>query len=199
MVVIDMLPGLTAIIRPPEPFIFSLNEGIDTIRIARCHSHSNLTHLSFWQSLTRKALPSRAAILRHIKTTTWTSAPPPPSSYKHLPHSCKNNARIIGVHGNIRAARFLIYKKYFLPGFSTIQCAENSPFLLRTITMAHCSSKYNVRVFRVDYNPAYPTGFLKTHTLPGFTSIRRFIDTYPLRNVTADEGFTRTCPDYIGI
>ena len=199
MVVIDMLPGLTAIIRPPEPFICRLDEGIDTIRMARCHSHCNLTHLGFWQSLTSQALPCRAAIPRHIKATARTSAPPPPSPYKHLPHAGKKNARIIGVHSTIGTAGVLIDKKDSLPGLPPIHCAKNSPFLLRTITMTHCRSKYNIRVFWMDDNPAYPAGLLKTHVLPCFTSIRRFIDTYPLRNVTADEGFTRSCPDYIGI
>src|SRR4030042_367474 len=115
------------------------------------------------------------------------------------PHPCKQEARMIGVHGNLEAAGVLVGEERVFPGLPAIFGAEDAPLLLGAVAVPERSHEHDIGIAGVDGHPANPARLLEAHMLPGLAGIGGFIDAVADRDIAADEGLTRPRPDDVGV
>ena len=116
-----------------------------------------------------------------------------------MPHPGKQDMRIAWVHGQVRAARFLVHKQHPLPTFSAIGGAEDPAFGLRTVSVSQCTGQHDFRMVGIDDDVSNAPRFLQPHGCPGLPRIERAVNSTPNRYVAPDERFSGACPNHIRV
>ena len=198
-VMIDLLPGFTAVIRPPEALVSVFDERIHTVGIIGGYGHGDFSDFPVRQALSRQLLPCGPAVDRFMQASPRAAAPFPPGFDQHRPHPGKKDARVVGIHGDVGTPRVFVHEKHLFPGFAAIGGPENAPVFLWPVTVPHGSGQHDVRATRIDHDPADAARFFQTHALPGLSGIRRFIDPISMGDVAPDEGFPGSGPNDVGV
>src|SRR6266850_3152586 len=123
-----------------------------------------------------KFLPGEPAVSRFEEAASRSATLTSPGMNLERPHACEQDARIGGIHRDIRTTAVLIGEKYAVPGLATISRAKHTAFLLRAICVPECASEHNIRVAWIDYYATDATGFFKAHQAPRFAGISGFVN-----------------------
>src|SRR6266581_5815545 len=115
------------------------------------------------------------------------------------PYAGKQDARIAWIHRNVRTTTVLIHKEHALPMVAAISRAEDTAFLLGTISVPEGARQHDVRILWIDGDVSDAAGFLEPHQFPGLAGVGRLINAGANRNVAADPSFTSTGPNNIWI
>src|SRR5437660_947719 len=102
-----------------------LDQRVHTIGIRR-YCDSDLAVRSFGKPVLFQMLPGRAAIVGPVDAAAGAAAGHAPRGAARLPQRSKENVGIMRVKSNVDSTGVLILVENFLPGLSSIRCAENA-------------------------------------------------------------------------
>src|SRR5215472_19038319 len=102
------------------------------------------------QTVAFQTLPRRSFIGGLEQSAAWTAALSPIRVNFQLPRSCKQSARIVGIHTHVGAPGVFINEQDFLPVFPAIGGAEYAAIRLWAIGVAQSASQHDVRVMGVN-------------------------------------------------
>src|SRR5262249_37541422 len=126
LIAVGELPRLAAIVGAIEPALLGLDLGIDSARIRRGHSDTDLAPDSFGQSLDvalvvarpAEPFPGIAAVVGAIEPAAQPAAGILPGPPPRLPHTGEENIRIRGVKADVTGAGVMVLGQYLLPGLA---------------------------------------------------------------------------------
>src|SRR5262249_36368082 len=143
--------------------------------------------------------PSDAAVGGLEDAAARSAAGAIPGAQLKLPHSGEEDARIVGIHGQIGAAGVFVDLQDLLPRLPAVCGAEDSALRLCSVGVAERAGKDDIRIARIDEHAADAAGLLESHQSPRLASIERAIDTYSDGDVAADERLAGAGPDDVGV
>ena len=193
---IDRFPVFSRVIGPPHrTLVFGLHESIDAIRIGRCNCNIDLPHGRMRQALFIETRPLGSAIVRNINCAASATAELTPGVHFQLPHAGDKRVRVVCIQGQSRAADVFTSEQHPLPMLPTVGRAVHAAILLRPSRPSQHAGKDNIRIRRVDHDPANTSGIGQPHVVPSVAGIGRFVD--PVAHYVAvanDPGLPGACP-----
>jgi hypothetical protein len=109
-------PGSPGIIRAPErSLVWGLNQRIHALGVRRGNGDVDFPHRRLRQPGMFQFFPARAAVARHVNPAALAAAEHGIGVHDYLPGAGDEDVRIVGIHGNTRAAGVGIDEKHALP------------------------------------------------------------------------------------
>ncbi len=199
VVAVDERPGSAGVIRSPEPLGGSFDEGVDAVRVARGHGQPDLADLGVGKAAPFQARPGRSAVARDVQAAAGSPAPFAPGPDEHRPHAGIEDSRVRRIHRDVGTPGVLVHEEHSLPGLAAVRGAVHAALLLRPVGVAHGGGEDDVRITRVDGDPANAAGVLEPHALPGLAGVGRLVDAVPLGDVASDERLAGPGPDDVRV
>src|SRR5437016_7665710 len=119
------------------------------------------------QTMTLQALPCDAAVCRLEQAAARPAAGAAPCVNLDLPHPCKKDSRVVGIHAHVGAARVLVDEEHFIPGLSAVCGAEDAALRLRPVGVAQRARQHDVWIARVDFHAADTAYLIQSNQRPG--------------------------------
>ena len=116
-----------------------------------------------------------------------------------LPHGCEENVGILRIKDDVNATGLFVLIENFLPGFSAIHAAENSPLRIRSVGVAKCRDEYDVGVVRINDDRADVPRIRQAYIRPRLSRIERFVYAVAVGNIAADASFARARINYVRV
>src|SRR5262249_41953735 len=173
---VDDPPALTAIVRTPDrTLVLGLNQGVQTVGVARRNRDANLAQWRAWQAGRLDALPGRSGAAGDIDPAAGTAAQLGPWMHLDLPRPGEDRPRILRVHRQTRAAGFLVDEQHLLPMLAAVGRAEDTFLSLRSRQPSGRADEDDVRVGRVDEHAGVAAGFVEAGVRPRASGVDRFV------------------------
>src|SRR5437879_639553 len=147
-----------------------LDQRVHTIGIRR-YCHSDLSVRSLGKPVLFQMFPGRAAVVGPVDAAAGPAAGHAPRGAPRLPQRSKENVGIMGVKSNVDSASVLILVENFLPGFASIDCAENTALRIRTKGMPQRRHEGNVGIRGIDDDLADRARITQANVLPRLAAI----------------------------
>ena len=211
MVAADQVPVLATVVGAPQHAdvigrgefaeAAGFDQGVDTRRVVGGDRQADLA-----ERLDRKTTtfagqlgPCRAAVSRLVDAAAGAAALSTPRPDLHLPHGRIKDARVGRVHGEIHSARVLVDEQDAFPVAAAVQGAVNAAFLLGAVQVTERGHVDDVRVGRMNHDPADAAAVVEPHVLPALAAVSGLVDTVANDDVAADEALTSARPHDVGI
>src|SRR6185312_6103269 len=174
---VHILPCASGVIGSPHGSLISgLYQCIDAIRIGRRNGDVDLAERRLRKARIGELAPRVATIARHVEPARWTTAQHYPGVHHDLPHSGEHDVRIVRIHRQPGASRAIVDEQHACPRLAPISRAIHSALLLRTGRASERADEYDVRVGRIDYDPANSPRLAQAHVLPRLACIRGLVN-----------------------
>src|SRR5579864_1357862 len=142
-----------------------LDQRIYAIGIRR-NRHSDLSVRSFGKPVLFQMFPGRAAVVGPVDAAAGATAGHAPRGTPRLPQGSKENVGIVRIEGNVYSAGVLILVENFLPGLSSIGCAENAALRVGSKGMPQRRHEGNVGIRGIDDHLADRARITQANVLP---------------------------------
>ena len=174
----DELPVLAAVVAAPErpalrrravgprQAVAGLDQRVDAAGIAARDLRRDLSDGRLRQPVTVEPFPGESAVDRLVQAAAGAAADPSPGVNLELPHPRKEDARIAGVDGDVRAAGVLVDEQGALPGLAAVGGAVHAALLLRTVGVAERAREHDLGIARVDQHAADAAGQIEPAVFP---------------------------------
>jgi len=116
-----------------------------------------------------------------------------------LPHAGEEHARIVRIHGDVRAAGVLVDEQHAVPRSAAVGRSEDAALRLRAVRVAERAGEDDVGVLRVDDHARDAAGPIEAHARPRFAGVGRLVDAIADRDVASDECLAGAGPDRVRI
>src|SRR4029077_11452798 len=128
-----------------------------------------------------------AAVRGFVQAAARPAAGAGPRLEFELPHPSEENARVVGIHGDVGAAGILVDGENLLPVEAAIAGAVDAALGLRPVGVAERAAKDEIGIARVDQNTPDPAGLLQAHKAPGLARVQRFVNAGANGDMAPDE------------
>src|SRR5262245_59994130 len=114
-----------------------------------------------------------------------------------LIHRRQQRIRVVGMHGHVEDAGFVVLVKDMVPGFAAIDGFEYAAFLVVAVTATQGADINDVGVLGMNQNLADLEGLPQAHVFPGFAAVGGFVNAVTIGHGIAWIGLAGSDPDYV--
>ena len=157
----NLFPGRARIVGAVESGGLGLDGRVDRARTRGGNRHRDASELSFGHAI-GDLTPGLATIGRAVETAPRPTRSEEIGRAPELPHRRVENARLLGIEIDVRAARVLIDLEDRLPGLPAIGRLVKTALLIGVPEMAGGAHVDGVAIGRIDPDRADPLGILQS-------------------------------------
>ena len=203
-------PGLRAVARRPQLSALGFFAGIgDPVRrldqgkhppgVRLAHAKRDLSHLQLRKAVPFELRPGAAAVPAHMEAASGSAAHPGPGLQLELPHPGVQDPGVVRVHDQVRGAGVFVHEQDVFPGLATVHGPVDAALRLGGVGVAQRRRVNDVRVRRMDDDPADPRGRVEAHVLPGLPGVGGLEHSDADGDVGPDEGLAGPGPHDVGV
>ena len=199
--VVDELPGVAAVVRPEEPAVRVLEEGVDAVRVRARHGHPDAPDdaLGRHAGVPRDLGPAVAAVGRLEHAAAGAAGRHRVLLAEGLPERRVEHVRVVPVDHDVDRAGALVAEEDALPAVAAVGRTEDAPLLARHPVLPERRDVDNGRIGRVDADLGDAVRVAEPDVLPGGARVAAAVDAVAGQDVAADAGLAGADEDEVGV
>ena len=199
VLVVDLLPFFSMIVGDVEAsFLLRLDDRVHASGPRRRRRHAHAPPDLLGESL-RQLLPRLATIRGFPERRARAAGDQLPRPPHDLPEPCVEDARVEGVHLQLRGASFFVDAEDLLPGLAAVLRAVDAPLLVRAARMTERGDVDQVRVRGVDPHAGDLPRGVEPRVGPGPARVCGLPDAVAGREVPSDRRLSHSHVDDVRI
>ena len=203
-------PGLRAVARHPElpalgcfpaegDSVRGLDQRVHPAGVRLAHAERDLPHVELRKAVALEARPGVSAVPGHVEPAARPAAHPLPGLQLEVPHPGVQDPGVVRVHDQVRSPGVLVHEQDVFPGLAPVRGPVDAALRLRGVGVAQRGRVHDVRVRRMDGDPADPRGRVEAHVFPGLPGVGGLEDPDADGDVRPDEGLAGARPDDVRV
>ncbi len=176
----------------------AFDQGIDLFRVGPAHRNGHLAHLV--GKAPGELLPGFPPVSGLVESAAGASAEDLPGEPAVLPHGGVQDARIVGIQGQLRRSGFLVHEQHVLPGYPSVGRFEDSPLPGGAVESALGGHQHHVGIPGINHDPGDMPRFIEARLLPGAAGVGGAV--HPVTRVghhSPDGMFSHPYIDHVGV
>ena len=199
-VVADQLPGFAPIVRAVQSAVFGLNSGPHPPGLGGGNGDADASLEAAGQArLVGDFGPGVATVHGLEDAAALSAADEAPGRPPGLPDGGVQDARVVGVHGQVHGPGVLAAEQDTLPVGSAVFRAEHAPLVVGAVGVPQGCHVHQVGIGGMHPHPGDVPGVGQADVGPGLAAVGGTVHPVPVGHVPADAGFPHAGIDDVGV